>query len=135
MAPIPPKSRVYLRHRRPRMACLPWLALGLLVVAFAGLLADATRDVRLKGRTIAAEKTSDEQHLTKRDPARLVSVDARRDGTASGLSDGSGGLLPRLIVSPTRSHTRVSKGPWDHNRTVPGALAGRFQPRAPPDAA
>jgi len=93
MALSPPKLRTTAHYLRSAQACLPLLALGLFLMAFFGLVADVAREVRLKGGVAAAESGTELPHLSKRDPVRFISAEARRDGATPPL-ELAGGILP-----------------------------------------
>ena len=98
MALFPPTLRMTAKTRTPDTAYLPWLALGLFLLAFLGLITDATRDVRLKGGVLAAESSSDVPHLAKREPVRFLAADIRRDGTPTAGWFGGDGVLPAVAA-------------------------------------
>ncbi|WP_139015020.1 hypothetical protein [Pseudorhizobium pelagicum] len=132
MALIPPTSRVFDQHCKSLRDCWLSLALGLFLMAFLGLVVDTVREVRLRGGAVATQNSSDVPHLSKRDPARLMSAEARRDGTASTPLDSSGGLLPRPTTMSGARCGRPIAGAWCASRGPSGAIAASFQPRAPP---
>lgn len=135
MAPVPPISRVFDRYCKPVRDCWLSLALGLLLMAFLGLVADTVREVRPKGGAVSAQNSSDVPHLSKRDPVRLLSAETRRDGTASTPLDSAGGILPRFASPFAMRCGRQIQGIWCASRGPSDAIAASFQPRAPPAVA
>ncbi|MFN7101584.1 MAG: hypothetical protein ACK4N1_03090 [Pseudorhizobium sp.] len=115
--------------------CWLSLALGLFLMAFLGLVVDTVREVRLKGGAVAAQNASDVPHLSKRDPARLLAAEQRRDGTASTPLESAGGLLPRTVLPFAKGHGRATQAILGASRSPSGEIAASFQPRAPPLAA
>ncbi|MCJ8519870.1 hypothetical protein ABID21_002845 [Pseudorhizobium tarimense] len=114
------------------MPLLPWLALGVFLLAFLGLITDATRDVRLRSGVLAAESGSDVPHLSKREPLRFLTTDIRRDGTSTTGWSGADGFLPAMAAGAAILFSSNERFGTTGSARHAGTPVAAYRSRAPP---
>ena len=85
------------REQENHLSRWPVFAAALLIAALFGLLSSVVKDVQFPRGILAADRTSDTPHLTKREPLRALAAMDRKDATGAHWHTGGGALEASAI--------------------------------------